>query len=641
MGAIDNLIANAESRANSYSGFAGGAINQVRSFIDEKDISLVPPIDFEAALIAAEVPPYARPIQAGVPTPVYVDPPVPIPTAPSLINIGSIDQPAARTEPVINTSGLFLHPTPSSNLPTIDETPPDLHVDQLVAELNQLVAPRISDLEFPEIHEFTLGAAPVVTLPEYDAPAAPDAVRDPREYGDSFESAYARMVPEMQAFVDDKVSTWVATYAPEYTSWVTALEAKVTAGMNGGALPDQFEAAMITRARGRVQEEFDSANNTAFNQFKRSGFMEPPGVLNSNILQLRIKNAAALANQSTDIYIERRKTEVQHAQFSMNLASSQITAVRNTAISYIQSIGDNMGRAVQYANSLGEQMGKVFEHLVARSKLSIDILNAIGVQYEVKLKAALSAHEGYRLALESEKIRTDVDLAKVRQIEAQLNAEGQNITRYSAIVDTVVKKASVEELKTKEYGIRSEIFGNKIKAQIASYDVYKAAMDGDQSKLDGELSKLKVFESLLNMDNLRLDAQVKHIAAQVAGNDGRIQVFKAYADVYRQGADIAITKFTAQAEVKKLAQALYGQELTNAIEQFKVGLELPKLLIDSIIRQYQARMQGAIAELNGRVEQLSIAERGAAAGASAAASIASAALGSLNTVASSAISATA
>ena len=225
-------------------------------------------------------------------------------------------------------------------------------------------------------------------------------------------------------------------------------------------------------------------------------------------------------------------------------------------------------------------------------------------------------------------------MAKITQITAQMQAEGNNIQKYTALVEAVTRKAGLEELKLKEYGIRSEIFSNKIKAQLAGFDMYKASLSGDQSKLEGELSKIKVFESLVGVDQLNLETQLKQIQSQQMVNDSKVAVFKAGADVYKFGTDVALQKFTAQAEVKKLAQNLYGQELMNAIEEFKVGLELPKLMIDAILKQYQLRVEAVIKQASVKVSELGVNQALMSSGASAAASVASAAVGALNSVAS-------
>jgi hypothetical protein len=433
----------------------------------------------------------------------------------------------------------------------------------------------------------------------------------------------------------------VNTYAPEYNSWVTALKAKVEGGMDGGALPDQFEAAMYARAQGRTEREFQAAMVDIVEGSRKSGFMGLPGAIASNLVQARLKGAASLSDQATDIYLERRKSEVQHSQFVMNLAAGQISAVRNTAVSYAQLVGETMGRATTYAAHIADSLGKVFDHLVARSQLRLSVLTAVDAQYASKLKAALSEYESIRIQLEVEKARTDVDLAKTRQIEAQMNAQGILIQKYSAIVDAVARKGSLEELKTKEYSIRSEIFGNKIKAQLAGFDAFRAAMAGDRDKLDGELSKVKVFDSLIGMDMTKVDAQTKQIAAQQSVNAGNVDLFRAGADIYKVGVGAALDKFTAQAEVKKLASSLYGQELANAIDQYKAGLELPKLMINAILQQYQLRMQAAIETARVEVSKLQIAEQASATATQAWEAMAAAALGAMSTVASRTISAAA
>lgn len=639
MATLDSLIANAESRAGSYAAETGFLTQELRQFIADLDIDVHLPPDVNLANYT--IPAYVSPTQTPTPDPTYEEPTVSLPTTPTLVGVGSITLPADRAEPEVNTTGLFQHVMPSSNIPSIDETSPDMHVDDLVAELDALVTPVIRDYEFPEVHDFSLTAPTTVTMPVYDAPAMPDEVRDPTDYAAEFSAAYAQMAPEMQAFIDDKVTAWINTYAPELSSWTTLLKSKVEGGMDGGVLPDQFEAAMYARAQGRTEREFQVAMLDIIENSRKSGFMELPGAVASNLVQARLRGAAALADQATDIYVERRKSEVQHTQFVMTLTSNQITSVRNTAISYAQTVGETIGRATTYANNIADALSKVFDHLIARANLRLQILTAVDAQYASKLKAALSEYEAARIELEIEKGRTDVDLAKIRQIEAQINSQGLNIQKYTAIVDAVAKKGALEELKTKEYGIRSEIFGNKIKAHLAGFDAYRAAMAGDRDKLDGELSKIKVFESLVNMDITKVDAQAKQIAAQQSVNAGNVDLFRAGADIYKVGVGAALDKFTAQAEVRKLAGALYGQELTNAIEKYRVGLELPKLMINAILQQYELRMRAAIESAKIEIDKLQISEHASATATQAWQAMAAAALGSLNTVASQSIEATA
>lgn len=639
MASIDALISNAEARAFNYASSTDFLVAELRQFIKNQPTQN---IDTSGLDISGYVlPAYVSPVQESVAMPVYVPPNAVLPTAPVLTDVGAITMPAERVEPTLNTSGLFQQVAPSSNLPDFNEAEPDLAIDSLVAEMTALAEPTLTAFSFPTISSLTLPTAPTLTLPNFDAVATPDSVRDPVDYAANFDTKYHQMSPEMQAWVDDKTNTWVSTYAPEYSPWVISLQAKVTDGMAGTVLPDQFEAAMFVRAQGRIEREFTATENGAYTTFAKSGFMEPPGRATSAALMSRWKGNDALANQATDIYIERRKTEVQHLQFIMNLASSQIQSVRNAAISYAQTVGQNMQLAVQYANNITEKLEKVFDHLIARAQLQVSIMQALSAQYEVKLKAALSALEGYKLSLEAERLKTEVDVARINAIEAQIRAETLTVQRYSALVEAITKKGALEELKLKGYSIRADIFKNKTNAQVAGFEMYNAALRGDQSKLEGELSKVKIFENQINMDKLRLDAQIQQITATTASNKAKTEVFDSGAEVYKLGIQTALQKFTAEADVKKLAQSIYGQELSNAIEKYKVGLEMPKIMMEAILKQYQLQVEAAIETAKIEIQKLSISERASEQAVGAYQAMASSALGSLNTMASSAISATA
>lgn len=636
MSSVDTLITNAEARAASYANTTDFLVAELRQFVTEYSTD---PIDTGTLdLSQYYLEDYVAPAQDAVAMPVYEPPEATLPTSPVLTDIGAITMPAERTEPTLNTSGLFTQIAPSNNLPDFNEAEPDLSIDELVDEMTALATPTISDYVFPEISSFSLGTAPTLSLPNYDAAATPDTLRDPVDYSVSLDDAYHQMAPEMQAWVDDKAAQWIATYAPEYTPWVTDLQAKVTDGMAGQVLPDQLEAAMFTRAQGRIEREFAAAENNLLTTFSKAGFMEPPGAVVSSILNTRWQGAGRLADQSTDIYIERRKTEVQHLQFIMNLASAQIQGVRNTAVAYVQTVGQNMQLALSYASSIADKLEKVFDHLIARAGLQVQVMNAVNAQYEVKLRAALAGLEGYKVSLEAERMKTDIEVAKINAIVAQINAEELNIRRYSAIIDATSKKASIEELKLKGYEIRADIFKNQTAARIAGFEMYNASIRGDLGKLEGELSKVKVFEQQIDMDKMRLEAQIQQINATKASNEVKTQIFDSGAQVYKLGIDTAVQKFSAAADVKKLAQTIYGQELVNSIEKYKVGLELPKVMMEAVLKQYELQIQAAIESARIEISKLQIAERASESSVGAYQAMASSALGSLNTMASQAIS---
>lgn len=628
------LIEQANARANEYLAKADQAIQDLKGNGYTYYGEFISP-----NINNFQFPSYQPPPGDTSSMPVYEPPLAALPQKPSLADISNVTIPPPRAEPTLNLSNLFKQTPPSSNLPDFNEAEPDMHIDRLVAQMDAIATPHLQAIEIPQLTPLNLRAVPGFTIPGYVEPTKPEPLADPVDYSTAMASAYQRMLPEMQHFIDDKVTGWINQYAPEYQDWNSRLQAHVSAVLSGAeALPDQFEAALMTRARGRVERDFVAVEQGLLETYAKRGFYEPPGALVAGLHAGRLKNADALANQSTDIYIERRKSEVQHLQFILGLASANIQSVRGLAVSYAGTVANTMQQALVYATALAEQLAQEYAHLIARSNLAISLMTALNAEYETRLKAALASLDGYKLELDVAKTRKDVEIAQLQFIEAQISAEELQVKQFSALIDAIARKAATEELKLKGYEIRGDIFKKRTDAKLAEFEVYKAALSGDKYKMDGEMTKLTVFEELIKADELNLDAQIKAITATEAHNNALVEIFKSGGEVYKLDAGAAVQKFSAYAEVKKLAQEIYKTQLAGSVDIFKADMEYPKTMIDAVLREFDGRVRAF--EVSGRlnVEEMRRVQTASEALAAGFSGIAQSALGAMSSVVSSASS---
>jgi hypothetical protein len=578
MADVNALISAAINRADYFANAAAEAIAAIDASKGSIGYASIPvdPTDFAAKYV--EVPADTTPM------PVYEAPPGVIPDAPTLVSLHTIDNPALPAVPTLNTTGLFNQTAPSSVMPDWNEANPALHVDEIYNELAALAAPILRDVDIPSITPLTIRTAPELVLPDYELVATPEAIPAPENYAAYMQSRYDKALPEMKAFVDDIVDGWVTKFAPEYYAQKDAITAKIAAGLEGEVLPDQFEAALYSRSRARVETEYKAAEKTVTEQGARKGFMIPPGAVVSALNKARVEGAKALAGNSTEVYIERRKMEVQHLQFVMTMAAAQIQSVRNLAVQYAQHGLGLIGAANNQSVELANKLITVFEHERSRHEFSLAIMKALNDQYEVRLKAALAGLEGFKTELEALKLQKDVEFKQIEGAKLQVEVQQILVNRYSAMVDAIAKRAVVDELKIKEYGIRADVFKTNIQARLAAFEAYKASLDGDKAKLSGELAKLDLYEGQLKAASLGVEVQSKILDADVKTNAARLGQYEAQLDSYKIGSEIALQKFTSQAEIKKL------------------GLEIYKTNIDANIEVYKGALQKDIAFLNARIE---------------------------------------
>jgi len=582
---VDQLVQIAVDRSDQFAAAASEAISEIdgkRGTIGYSTIG-VDATEFSAS--------YTSVPADTTPFPTYTPPTGTLPGVPTLVDLPSIASPTLPVAPTINTAGLFTATLPSSVMPDWNEAPPDLKVDEIYNDLVATAVPILRSVDIPKITAITLATPPALQLPEYEAVAAPEAIPAPVDYAAYMKAKYDASLPEMRAFIDDVVDGWVSKFAPEYYAQRDALNDKLLSGMEGGVLPDQFEAALYSRARARTEEEYKAAERAIVENGEKRGFIIPPGAVTSALNKARIEGAKALSGQATEVYIERRKIEVQHLQFVLNLASSQVQAVRSLAVQYAQTGLGMIQASTVLSKELADKLITLFEHERSRHEFTLAVIKALNEQYEVKLKAALSGLEGYKLELEALKLRTDVEVKQIEGAKVQIELQQLEVQRYSAITEAISRRAAVEELKIKEYSVRAQVFETNVRARVAAFEAYRAAIDGDKAKLEGELSKLSIYEAQLKAITLQVDVQKTILDADVKTNVAKITQYSAQIDAYKTTAEIALQKFTSEAEIKRLGLDVYKTNVEANLEVYKGTLQKDIAFIQARIEAFKGSVE--------------------------------------------------
>ena len=581
---VASLIDSAVARAGFFSDAAASAVANIGASRGVEGYSY---ISVSPSQLTAS---FSLPNPDTTPMPIYEAPAIAMPTSPNLMDIPVINIPVAPTAPTLNTSGLFNQTAPSSTMPDFTAVNPVLHIDSIYNDLANLAAPVLQDVQMPTITALNIGAAPTLTLPTYSDPTVPDQLQAPINYATYMHNAYEAAVPEMQAYIDGIVTNWVNNFAPEYYSQRDSINAKIVAAMNNTVLPDQIENAMFSRAQARAENEFHAAENQILEGAQRRGFLVPPSAVTSNLNKARIEAAKGLAGQSTEVYIERRKSEVQHLQFILNIASQQINTVRTLAVQYAQTGVQVIEKAYQLADSLTQKIITVFEHEKSRREFSLALMNALNGVYETKLKAALSGLEGFKLTLQALELQSNVEFKKVEAAKLQVESQQLLVARYSAMIDAIAKRATVDELALKNYQIQAEIFKVLTDGRVASFKAYEAAIDGDRGKLDGQLALVNIYDAQLKAMQTNIEAQTAIVEADVKSNQGKLSQYSTQAEVYKTASEIALNKFTANAEIKKLGLDVYKTNIEANVEVFKSQMERQLALLNADIEAFKGNI---------------------------------------------------
>ena len=392
---------------------------------------------------------YVRVAADTTPMPVYEPPTQTLPKSPTLVALQGVDQPNLPATPTINTSGLFKQVQPSNNIPDWTETAPDLHVDDIYNALVAIGQPVLDKIQLPELKRLSIPDAPALVLPEYERQPKPDPLRAPVNYAQAFKAEYANAQPSIKAFVDDMLDGMLQRYAPEYDQTRAILNTKLIAALDGGVLPDDFEAALYSRHQVRINRETSRAEQDIINNPAYRGWVVPPGAQRSALDSLQVDAVRALSGASTDVYIERRRSEVSFLQYVLGLLDGQLNSVRGQLVQWAQVGLSVIQQSVALASQVVSALQTQFEHEKAVAEYDLAVMQALNAEFEVRLKAALSGLDGYRLELEALKLRSDIDINQLQAAKIQVDIQQLEVQVYSAIVDAIAKRATSSCARTR------------------------------------------------------------------------------------------------------------------------------------------------------------------------------------------------
>lgn len=564
---------------------------------------------------------------------------------PALLEGTTVDLPDKRDAPGISLDGFFAIDAPSNSITLFTDAAPTINTDDLDDLIRAITIddkPANSDsISISAIGDFGLGNAPSTQLSNFsEQPDTEDILTRPQSY--NWYNRYSETVRDsISGFVDDQVTAWMTTYAPEYSEWQTNLQARVTDSLsNNQVLPDTFETALVTRARSRVEQDFNSVQQGFQESFAQSGFVEPPGVIMGASFDGAMRVSSALSNQSTDIYLERRRSEVQHLQYVMNLAATQVQGLRNLAVQYASTALGVMTTAKDFSTAISDYLIKYYDHLLAYGKLSLSITEELRAQYEANQKTASINIDNFRASLDSERLRLDGNLGEIQLLNANINRLELDVKRYQVLIDAVMRRSELINKETALYELKANVSKNNNEAVLAATSAYKALLEGDNIKADGEMKKLDAFEKLIQADIATMSVQVEKIKADQTYNENIIKNSLFQHDLYAREVGYADRKFEQSNLLADKLQADYAQSLKNHLDMYAAKSNRPRTEIEVAFKEFEGKMQASIKNAEIRMSQWEAYEKGVESGINAFQQLAASSSGSLNSMVSASVSTT-
>lgn len=584
--------------------------------------------------------------------------------ASSVIDVSSVNvnfSPAKITFSNVNGPsqfvGDFVEPTFSEDVALRDivipevVTLPDAPAELSLSELFQTSKPTfdISDagLEQPSLATPSLPAEPNVNLPSYDGDSSdsltaptittpsfdanfdgqdPGTLADQDIQGD-FRSFSPELLANMESFSDSMLTKW----CPEYSSAMATLETKIAAGLNGGtAIDDSIEQQIYQRSTSRAANEKYGIDRQAEDGFSRKGFAIPPGMLKALRDKAQADYSRIVSIAASEVAIERAKIELNHLQFLMGLTADMRKAM-------VQAIVQAQGNALQcfsvaldIGRSAAEIAIRVHNANVEIYRAKREYYQAQAEVYRTKLEAAFAELRSFEAQIEAEKLKSEVDRNRIEIYQAKIAAEETKVRLYVARLDGVRQIAEMERNKIALYEARVRAFAARIQGKEAEFGAYKASIEGDIGRIEAYGKQVDAYRA--RVESVKAVNESNKVNADITAeyNKNLVELFDSKVRKYIAQLEASGRVFNSKLDAYRAGIDAYRADIEKSRAEADVSLQNTRINLDRALKQSDIDTEINVAAARLKESANETSAQMAMHGASAHASMASSAFGSVN-----------
>jgi hypothetical protein len=478
----------------------------------------------------------------------------------------NVVNPYCLTSSTINTSisSIPIRPIPSSSLTNISNSlsdigfeleaprglplitipsPPTIDYGSIPQKTFSFTSPTLPDepnVELPELPTLTgitIPTAPVVDMPAFSACIPADMIDPPTH----------RFV-----WQEDE-------YYPEE---LKALRVKLQNDMDlgGYGIEVNDEIGIWRRAAERESIASEQAQSEMLSEFARRGFVRPTGVMFSELEKIQMRTHATMVSASREVSLKRADLYQQNRQFT-------IEQCRQCEQIFINMHNVYMERQLNAAKEIGSYAIELFNAQITKYNSNLETYKAYASVYESRIKAAVNVMETYRIQIEGERAKGEVDKLKFEAYQTAVEAIRSNVEIYKTKMDGARLFVEVEKAKIEAYQSDIEAYTAGLKAQEAKVSIYEAQIRGENIKLGIESEKVKI--EMMEVEKAKAKAEVyksKHDAAvealreQIAYN--RLQMDS---DELKMRLDVEKAKINIQNERNRMDSHYENEKIKVAL----------------------------------------------------------------------------
>lgn len=515
-----------------------------------------------------------------------------VPTAPEVEDVEFRDAGDAPESPDFSNLSFSPPTAPSTPLPT---PPAD---DDVVLET--IVIPEMDPYNLPspkQLYELNIPDAPELPEVEFEAER-----------------------PEFDFDAPDGTFNWQET---AYSSdLMDSVKANLQSLIDGGlGLPAAIEQALFERGRERADTLGLARVQQAENLMASRGIYEGGGYMRATLEKARFEARTDAAGHNRDITIEAAKITVESVRFGLSQAAT-------LEIALLQENSQINQRSLEAAKIAKDVSISVFNAHVSRYNLEVELFKADAQVFLNRIQANIARAEMFKAEIDAQKAIGEINEGLIRSYIAELQSIDTlaNIYRSKLEAAKVAGEINVQRLeqariKVQTYATRVEAWGKEqdgyrtqVEAAMGNVRMYEvvgnvyarrceAFKSINESYFQQAQARIEVQKLGFAGFNAELEAARALLAAQVARNNSKAQLFSSQADMYSAEGQVAAAESAAQDRTNELRVRVATARLESILKitdsRINQNAQIYGLYVEQLKAKAQVVSQLAAATMSG------------------------------------------
>lgn len=517
-----------------------------------------------------------------------------VPTAPTF-DFSSIVP--VHVQDFLNTSPVLDLPVPpSSNLPNVPTAP----------SINDIALPDAPVYTIPATPAFSIVQIPVppsIVIPDFTSTLPIDDLVAPSNNFSFFEQAYqSAVLDELQAEILDNLQ-------------------------NGGyGINPEDESALYERARSRAIAGAQTKIEEAFRVGAQRSFPQPYGEIFINVERAQQDLQNSLNDINRDIVLKRADLFVDNRKFTIE----QARELEQVLISYHTSL---MERTLNAAKVTLDASISIFTAQVSRYNVRLEAYRTDATVFEAKIRAALGQIEIYRTTVEGKKLELEAQRSAIEIYRAQLAGIESVVNIFRTRMDAANIQATIERTKFEAFRASIDAFAQQVQAKTAEFGMYEARIRGETAKVTVFSAQVAAYNAQVSSSKTVADIQVANLHAEVEQAQSKLAAYNGQIEQFKTSLSAQIETIRSNSEVYRADISAFSTSVDALRAAFTLELTERDTTMKNNIAVADVKVRTAIAHLQAQQNAANLHLEAAKFGATFYGNVTSAALNSINTLA--------